>query len=803
MRSRRTAFLVLLSASVLFLLRETPAPAQAAVDTIAMRSRTPGVFTPVAPGGAGTFTYNLNIAVNTVPQTVVRLIGYEDGKGSAVTLSEDLAVTGGSHVGSASIAVAAAYTPSAGTRWLAVKAVLGAGTSPLATVDLPATLVMTTYDSTRVSVYSSVGVAADAINGYAAAYDAAWQQIGAQLGSYNDAHYAIYLTADPDTYEQVLLMLGVSPNEAAAAKTGSTAFNSSRNIMTVKGPVTAASYTTMGHEYAENRFHALLPGNQGAGWFWDGMADAFGLQVADGVPAARCQASSLRMSRWSTALNAVRDNRYLPLASIETHDQWFANLGDAAKNPAQYAEGYAAVEYLINRYGLSKVIDLIKAPKSPGNLDAALTAVFGAATAALEQDFLATVRPNIGAPAPPIQVTVHLDPQGTTSQTYILLDTYFPADGTGLAFSTRRNVPPGDYAFEITGDGNVRSTDGKATLTSRKLGVSSNIRGRVLVGVGDPKYAGSTGTGGLELLGLLAVHGRAGLSYKSYQVADASTKSALAGAGDQEPPLLSDTDNMPDTVLEATVGDCLSAWPDGNQITATVAAVAPTSQPAAPGPPGPSLGLPAHGAVLPELGAKLTWSNPVGVTQYQLRVTPANNDGPAINIIRNAEAAFTVEAPVAGKGPYLILPGMTYEWKVRTTAATAGVDENDPGWSAWSEARTFRTPVRDSSRIKAVAPADGAATGTTAQALRWDNADLDVFYYEIQVSPDASFETDPAKATSFVWTNLVHGGVTTPANSFVTPALQAGVTYYWRVRPRIQGDGQPVAWSLGWRFRAQ
>lgn len=67
------------------------------------------------------------------------------------------------------------------------------------------------------------------------------------------------------------------------------------------------------------------------------------------------------------------------------------------------------------------------------------------------------------------------------------------------------------------------------------------------------------------------------------------------------------------------------------------------------------------------------------------------------------------------------------------------------------------------------------------------------------MSPDANFGAQGAVAS--VWHNLVHGGVSNPLNSWLTPQLQANTTYYWRVRPRVQGDGTPVAWSSGWSFR--
>ena len=56
-----------------------------------------------------------------------------------------------------------------------------------------------------------------------------------------------------------------------------------------------------------------------------------------------------------------------------------------------------------------------------------------------------------------------------------------------------------------------------------------------------------------------------------------------------------------------------------------------------------------------------------------------------------------------------------------------------------------------------------------------------------------------------VYGALVHGGATSPANTYTIPAafpLEHGVSYFWRVRPRVQGDGAPLAWPGPWTFRA-
>lgn len=46
--------------------------------------------------------------------------------------------------------------------------------------------------------------------------------------------------------------------------------------------------------------------------------------------------------------------------------------------------------------------------------------------------------------------------------------------------------------------------------------------------------------------------------------------------------------------------------------------------------------------------------------------------------------------------------------------------------------------------------------------------------------------------------------MSTPANSYAIPQkypLEPGITYHWRVRPRIQGDGAELPWSKTWTFR--
>ncbi len=128
---------------------------------------------------------------------------------------------------------------------------------------------------------------------------------------------------------------------------------------------------------------------------------------------------------------------------------------------------------------------------------------------------------------------------------------------------------------------------------------------------------------------------------------------------------------------------------------------------------------------------------------------------------------------------------------------------DDPSWSPWAEA-SFRSPAVAGSIVSPAAPAQGVTVATRTPALHWASSRSDVFYYELQLSKDATFNTDPAIATAMVYSALIHGGVSSPPNSYAVPAgapLEPGISYYWRVRPRVQGDGTPLAWPASWSFR--
>ncbi len=237
-----------------------------------------------------------------------------------------------------------------------------------------------------------------------------------------------------------------------------------------------------------------------------------------------------------------------------------------------------------------------------------------------------------------------------------------------------------------------------------------------------------------------------------------------------------------------------------------VAAAFPTAGTALAPPvvlPAPTLTGPPDGAVLTSFSPSLTWRNPTGATQVHVQVIPANNDGPGVDLhMGTAASSLEIPAPPAWYG---LLPDMTYTWRVRVSDAPSFIDPSHASWSPWAQ-RRFKTPQVTSSGIAAVAPSSGATNVSLTPTLQWANSRSGLYYYEVQLSRDPAFETDPGKATAAVYWVLLHGGVTKPANSFSLPAgtsLEPATTYHWRVRPRVQGDGRPVAWSASFSFTTE
>lgn len=212
---------------------------------------------------------------------------------------------------------------------------------------------------------------------------------------------------------------------------------------------------------------------------------------------------------------------------------------------------------------------------------------------------------------------------------------------------------------------------------------------------------------------------------------------------------------------------------------------------------------PANGTLTAGVAPTLTWLAPPGATHYQLVITQAGQSQPIIRFVDRISDSYTIPAPPQWFG---MLPGTTYQWSVRVNNAPGPVPDNHPSWGPWSEVYSFRTPVPPSSLLGPAYPPHGAVVSTVTPRLQWGDPTPGVFLYEVQVSRDPSFETDPAKASAPVYWETVHGGMTTPPNSYQVPdryPLQRGSTYYWRVRPAMPAGVPPAPWGATWTFTVQ
>lgn len=210
---------------------------------------------------------------------------------------------------------------------------------------------------------------------------------------------------------------------------------------------------------------------------------------------------------------------------------------------------------------------------------------------------------------------------------------------------------------------------------------------------------------------------------------------------------------------------------------------------------------PQNGTLASSVTPVLSWQAPPGATYYEVVLTPAGNERNSIRFVNTIADNYRIPGPPVW---YMMMPDTTYYWRVRVNNATGPVPDDHPSWGPWSEVYTFRTPVPTSDLLGPVAPASQAAIASTTPRLAWSNPNDDVFYYEVQVSRDPNFVTDPARSVAPVYWETVHGGMSTPRNSYQISErypLQRGQNYFWRVRAAMPGSQREAPWGPTWSFR--
>ena len=252
--------------------------------------------------------------------------------------------------------------------------------------------------------------------------------------------------------------------------------------------------------------------------------------------------------------------------------------------------------------------------------------------------------------------------------------------------------------------------------------------------------------------------------------------------------------------------------------------------------------LPAQAQGLKELDTGILAIFPNGIEQVYIKREPGLSkltgqpEGAVLeHYLSGSDVVHSIEEiglkdpePVRGITSPWTLGGQSYTYKVKMSPLKEPLIDQDgkPNWDdpRWNEFEiwpgkktkipvqtvTEFTPPPTSGSISDKYPADRATVDTLTPLLQWDDAKTNQAYYEVRITessnryPDGEFIVDPTKAVAAVTWEIIEGGITKPENSYnIKPdyALGPGKEYSWQVRPRVQADGKPVAWSKTWTFR--
>jgi len=171
-----------------------------------------------------------------------------------------------------------------------------------------------------------------------------------------------------------------------------------------------------------------------------------------------------------------------------------------------------------------------------------------------------------------------------------------------------------------------------------------------------------------------------------------------------------------------------------------------------------------------------TWPRiSTNVTYYDIDIC---TDAACLNLVQRHNFFAPGPSALILMGPYQALTqsvefvsGMTYYWRARAST---------PIYSAWSPVRTLVIQAGAASVPSIGAPVNGASITNTSPAFSWSPV-VGATKYEFQLSADAGFALPLLASTKLVSTGIQ------PA---VT--LDAGVTYFWRVRSLEPQEG---SWS--------
>jgi hypothetical protein len=247
-----------------------------------------------------------------------------------------------------------------------------------------------------------------------------------------------------------------------------------------------------------------------------------------------------------------------------------------------------------------------------------------------------------------------------------------------------------------------------------------------------------------------------GLSLQWNASAAATSYDVHAGSSNP-PPYISNTTSTSVSLSGVSAGTTYY-WKIVARNSAATAASAVWSFTTSGGAPAaPTLLSPTNGATGQATGTSLSWNSAAGATSYDVHLGTSNPPSYLTN------TGGTSYSPT-------LSAGVTYYWKI--------VARNGSGTTS-SAVWSFSTSGGAPSAPTLLSPANGATGQATSTSLGWSSA---------------------AGATSYdvyLGTSNPPSYVTNTAGTSYSPALSAGVTYYWKIMAR---NGSGTTSSAVWSF---
>lgn len=177
-----------------------------------------------------------------------------------------------------------------------------------------------------------------------------------------------------------------------------------------------------------------------------------------------------------------------------------------------------------------------------------------------------------------------------------------------------------------------------------------------------------------------------------------------------------------------------------------------------------TLRTPVNSAANQAVKTRLTWSAAVDATRYEVQVA---TDSSFSSIAYRDTTEATTADTAAG-----LMTGSRYFWRVR------GI--NTAGAGPWSVVWSFTTAVPLPAAVILLSPETGANVPLAGIDLVWQGGQSDVDRYWLDVGPNSSFTTKSSDT-----------GLT--STSWSTIGLEAGRTYWWRVRAHNSAGWGPFS----------